>query len=1147
MSNIQYITHMEVIKRDGRREQIQFDKITTRIKNLCDDIDLKQIDPIYVAQQTIQKLKNGITTEEIDIFSSQICVSLAGDNPRYSNIAGKICISNLHKKTSNSFYETVKKLYFNKDFKGDHVPLVSYDFYKTVDRHKRMLDKAIDHDRDYHFDYFGFKTLERAYLTKINNEVIERPQYMWMRVSVAIHMDNIEKAIETYNYMSQGYFTHATPTLFNAGTVRQQCSSCYLIGIEDSIDGIYDTIKRCAKISKFAGGIGLHVSNIRAQGSIIRGTNGNSNGIVPMLKVFNETARYVDQCFIPETIIYTKDGFKRIDQIVVGDKVVTNDGTLQRVSQIMQDNYDDEMIKIDVMHSLFPLIVTENHPIYILNEKLMQADYIDAKNIKLNDLVGIPIPTYEKDIPEYTLDDCRFYGILVGNGNISHDDSVIYVDGNIDFVRTYLDDRLIPYTIDDNIITWNKNNRFKFNRAMLYDCNGEKIIHKNMLHLPKEKSLMLIRGLIESNGYIDDDITIEMISHNVIENLRYILLRFGVGTLGNVVNETNQYILKIPKVDIIANLFGIQKETCTYFVHDNLIWTRVNNMDKVHFKGTVLDLRIENNHNYLTHSGLVHNGGGRRKGSFAIYLEPHHADILDFLELKLNTGSEDMRARDLFLALWINDLFMKRVENDELWSLMCPDVCPGLTEVYGEEYKELYERYEKEGKYKKQIPARELWKKIYISMVETGTPYMLNKDAANTKSNQKNIGTIKSSNLCAEICEYSSDTEVAVCNLASIALSKFVNPDQTFDFEKLKTVSYIVTRNLNKVIDINYYPIIETAKSNFKHRPIGLGVQGLADTYVQMRIPFDSQRAHQLNKQIFETIYYGACLASNDIAKERALYFAEYFEKHENKYPRGYTKLKDGFDIMKWGKFNVTKDEFEMITNDKISSDLKGTYITFAGSPFSEGKFQFDLWNKTDELSGMWNWDELRQNVIKYGMRNSLLTALMPTASTSQILGNNEAFEPFTSNIYKRRTLAGEFIILNKYLVEDLIKLDLWNRDMKNDIINNNGSIQDIKSIPKDIKKLYKTVWEIKQKHIVMQAADRGIYIDQSQSMNIFMEKPDFNKVTSMLFTGWKLGLKTMMYYLRSKPATNALKFSLGNKVKNIKQESEEECLVCSA
>ena len=1165
-NNKEYTRYMEVIKRDGRREPIQFDKITTRIKNLCNDDDLKQIDPIYVAQQTIQKLKDGITTEEIDIFSSQICVSLAGDNPRYSNVAGRLCISNLHKKTSNSFYETVKKLYFNKDFKGDHVPIVSYTFYKTVDRHKRMLDKAIDHDRDYNFDYFGYKTLERAYLMKIDDDVIERPQFMWMRVAVAIHMDNMEKAIETYHYMSQGYFTHATPTLFNAGTNRQQCSSCYLIGISDSIDGIYDTLKRCAKISKFAGGIGLHVSNIRAQGSIIRGTNGKSNGLIPMLKVFNETARYVDQCFIPETIIYTKEGFKRIDQIAIGDKVVTIDGTLQRVTQVMQDYYNDEMIKIDIMHSLFPLIVTDNHPIYTLknqnrglnfntiinriNKKFIEPEYVDAKNITFNDLIGIPIPTFVKDIPEYTTDDCRLYGILVSNGNISHDDSVIYVNAETkdirDFIKSYLDNRLIPYTLDKNRIIWNKNNRFIFNRAMLYNDN-DKIIHKTMLHLPKDKSLMLIHGLIESNVGINDDITIEMISHNVIENLRYILLRFGVATLGYM--DEKIYVLKIPKAKIIANLFGIKNQSSsTYFVHDNIIWSRVNKVDKVKYRGTVLDLRIENNHNYLTHSGLVHNGGGRRKGSFAIYLEPHHADILEFLELKLNTGSEEMRARDLFLALWVNDLFMTRVENNETWSLMCPDMCPGLNEVYGNDYKELYERYESEGKFKKQIPARELWKKIYISMVETGTPYIANKDAANIKSNQKNIGVIKSSNLCAEIMEYSSDTETAVCNLGSIALVKFVKDDLTFDFDKLKTVAQTVTKNLNKIIDINYYPIVETIRSNFKHRPIGLGVQGLADTYVKMRIPFDSQRAHQLNKQIFETIYYGSCLASNEMAKERALFFAEYFEKHENKYPRGYTKLKDEFDIMKWGKHNVTKEEFDMIIDDKINSDLKGTYITFSGSPFSEGKFQFDLWNKTDQLSGMWNWEELRQNVVKYGMRNSLLTALMPTASTSQILGNNEAFEPFTSNIYKRRTLAGEFIIVNKYLVEDLIKLNLWNKDMKNTIISNNGSVQQINSIPLNIKKLYKTVWEIKQKHIVMQAADRGIFIDQSQSMNIFMDKPDFNKVTSMLFTGWKLGLKTMIYYLRSKPPSNALQFSLGSKVKqNNKIEEEEECLVCSA
>lgn len=1103
---IDYNTNMEVIKRDGRKESIKFDKITTRIQNLCTKEDLEQIDPTYVAQQTIQKLKNGITTEEIDEFSSQICVSLAGDNPRYSHIAGKICISNLQKKTSYSFYETIKKLYFNRDFNDNHVPLVSHELYKKVDRHRRILDKAIDHDRDYYFNYFGFKTLERSYLMRINNEIVERPQYMWMRVALAIHMDNIEQAIETYNLMSQGYFTHATPTLFNAGTLRQQCSSCYLIGTQDSINGIYDTLKKCSMISKYAGGIGLHISNIRCRESIIRGTNGKSNGIVPMLKVFNETARYVDQCFTPNTIIYTNNGYKKLQDIVPGDKVITLDGSFQKVTHIMQDNLSCKLLCFNNIQ------VTENHPLYIKKKINDKPEFLEAKYIQSGYYIGSPIPKYINDIESYDLDDCKLYGILLGYGKIINNKCYIVNSHHNEFVKSYLDKYYIIYTINWDIIEFDFDYRFKFSYNMLYNKSIEtKRIHPNFIHLPKEKILMILEGMDNIINCITKKSSdeIQYWFDNYGHNLRYLLLRCGI-TL------KNQLIL------------------------NNILWSQIEEINYQDYRGIVIDLRIENNHNYLTEYGLAHNGGGRRKGSIAIYLEPHHGDILDFLEMKLNTGAEEMRARDLFYALYINDLFMERVEKNELWSLMCPDICPKLNEVYGEEYRKLYETYEKEGKYIKQIPARDIIKKVYLSLRESGTPYIVNKDACNIKSNQKNLGTIKSSNLCSEIIQYSSDEEVAVCNLASIALVKFVNDDLTFDFEKLRQVANIVTKNLNKIIDINFYPIIETKKSNMKHRPIGIGVQGLADTYIKMRIPFDSYRAQQLNKKIFETIYFGACQASNEIATERALFFQEYFKKH-NKLPRGFTKLKEEYDIMKWDKYYVTKAELDMIISDNIDNNLKGTYITYQGSPFSEGKFQFDLWNKSNELSGMWDWKSLRKNVLQYGMRNSLLTALMPTASTSQILGNNEAFEPFTSNIYKRRTIAGEFIIVNKYLVEDLIKLGIWNRNVKEAIIRDNGSIQNIDNIPLNIKKLYKTVWEIKQIHIVNQAADRAIYIDQSQSMNIWMTQPNINQVVSMLFTGWKKGLKTLLYYLRTKPASNAKQYGINKKNDN------EECTMCSA
>lgn len=763
---------MYVIKRDGRREAVKFDKITARIKKLCYGFNPAIVDPVKISMKVIEGIYEGVTTAALDNLAAEVAASFTTQHPDYALLASRIAVSNLHKSTKKSFSETMRDLYEYIDPKTNKpAPMIADDVYDIILKNAEQLDSTIIYDRDFGYDFFGFKTLERSYLLKINGEVAERPQHMLMRVSLGIHKNDLDAAIETYDLMSERWFTHATPTLFNAGTPKPQMSSCFLLTTqEDSISGIYDTLKQCAQISQSAGGIGLSIHDVRATGSYIRGTNGTSNGIVPMLKVFNDTARYVDQ------------------------------------------------------------------------------------------------------------------------------------------------------------------------------------------------------------------------------------------------------------------------------------------------------------------------GGGKRKGSFAVYIEPWHADIVDFLDLKKNHGKEEQRARDLFYAMWIPDLFMERVEADGDWTLMCPNECPGLSDAYGDEFKALYEKYEKEGKGRKTLKAQKIWFKILESQIETGTPYMLYKDAANIKSNQKNLGTIKSSNLCTEILEYTSKDEVAVCNLASVALPKFVI-DGKFDFEKLFRITYRATLNLNKIIDNNYYPVIEARNSNMRHRPIGLGVQGLADAFILMRYPFDSEKARQLNKDIFETLYYAALTASKDLAKEY------------------------------------------------------GPYESYEGSPVSQGILQHDMWGV--KPSDRWEWDVLKAEIKKYGVRNSLLLAPMPTASTAQILGNNEAFEPYTSNIYTRRTLSGEFIIVNKHLLRDLVKLGIWNDDLKNKLILGNGSVQQIDEIPQNLKDLYKTAWELSQKVIINLAADRGAYIDQSQSLNLFMENPTFGKLTSMHFYGWKAGLKTGMYYLRSKAATSAIQFTV-DKAKKAEPKPED-------
>jgi ribonucleoside-diphosphate reductase alpha subunit len=826
---------MHVIKRNGKKEIISFDKILKRIKSLGKHFNLQHIIFAQLAMKVIDQLYDNIQTTKIDELTAEQCASMSSVHPDYTKLASAIVVSNLHKNTSDCYYETIKKLYEYRDINNNSFRLIDEGIMNIVGTNKAIINSFIDYERDYAFDFFGFKTLERAYLMRCNKIIVERPQHMLMRVALTIHGSNMDKVKETYDYMSQKYFIHATPTLFNAGSPRPQLSSCYLLSMEsDSIEGIFNTLKECAQISKWSGGIGLHVHNIRSSGAYIKGTNGTSNGLIPMLGVFNKTARYVDQ-------------------------------------------------------------------------------------------------------------------------------------------------------------------------------------------------------------------------------------------------------------------------------------------------------------------------GGKRNGSFAIYIEPHHPDIEDFLDLKKNHGDEESKCRDLFYALWISDLFMERVMGNKVWSLFCPDKCPGLSDCHSEAFRELYLKYEDEGKYNKQINARDLWIKILDSQMETGTPYLLYKDAANAKSNQKNLGTIKSSNLCTEIIEYSDSQETAVCNLASLGLPMYISEDKSFDYEKLYNVVQVVVSNLNNVIDINYYPTPKTKRSNFKHRPVGIGIQGLADVFFKMDLAFTSDQAKEINIKIFETIYYAALEKSMLLSKQRLEYMRFLKEQY---YLNNWTFITDEDECREYNIYNVSDASIHIaIENDKLiekalasvkpvkaeidnlDSEFLGAYSSFKGSPASYGQLQFDLWNVTPS-SGRYDWAALKENIMTYGIRNSLLVAPMPTASTSQILGNNECFEPITSNIYSRKTLAGDFVLVNKYLVEDLLKLGLWNEDLKNSIIANKGSVSHIQDLVPHLKEKYKTVWELPMKEIINMSRDRGAYICQSQSLNLWIEDPDSKILTSMHFYSWKAGLKTGIYYLRRKAKHQAQQFTIEPKNK---------------
>ena len=1045
---------MNVTKRNGQLETISFDKILRRIKSVGNEVGIK-INYTALVIKVIDQLYDGISTTKIDELTAEQCASMSSIHYDYNILAGRILISNHQKNTSTSFSEVMSQLYHYNDKHGLHSPLVSKDLYDVVQSNADFFDDLCDYNRDYLIDYFGFKTLERSYLMRINRNIVERPQHMWLRVSIGIHGSDIDSVIETYQYMSQKYFIHATPTLFNAGMTRPQLSSCYLLSMEsDSIDGIYNTLKDCALISKLAGGIGLHIHNVRATGSQIRGTNGTSNGIVPMLRVFNNTARYVDQCVTPETIIYTDEGPIQIQSCISGKTRIFNQtGQLETIQTVLEHFYEGEMFVISTEFSKSSLYITPEHPVYVIRSQSETPEWIEAKDLDKNDSIVYSVPRYENDVQNISEDDCRFYAYLFIYGAIDFDkgDYVLYTkmlsDTNCEFIINYLGTKLVQYTMKNECISWNPALHLPFRNGDFYGSNNEKRIHSRWLFLSLSKTDVLHYTFISEMNAIETDIT---------SQLQFLKVRLH--------SKNPLFTSKIECID-----------TTTY-------------------SGLVYDLQMENQHDYLLDTGLVHNGGGKRNGSFAIYLEPWHADIESFLQLRKNHGDEELKARDLFYALWIPDLFMERVKSNGKWTLMCPDECPGLSDVYGDTFVTLYEKYESDGKGRNTMNARDLWFRILDAQMETGTPYLLFKDAANKKSNQKNLGTIKSSNLCCEIIEYSDEKETAVCNLASLGLPTFVE-EGVFNYDKLYDITKIVTKNLNKIIDINYYPTEKTRRSNMRHRPIGIGVQGLADTFILLGVPFYSEDAKIINQNIFETIYYAALTESCDL------------------------------------------------------SEKYGSYETFAGSPASEGILQFDLWS-IDPGCSRYDWSALKNRIQKVGLRNSLLVAPMPTASTSQILGFNECIEPITSNIYSRRTLAGDFIQVNKYLMTDLLALNLWTENVKNNIIANHGSIQQIDFIPQEIKDKFRTVWEIPMRHLIDMSADRGAFICQSQSLNLWLEDPTYSNLTSMHFHSWSKGLKTGIYYLRRRGKHQAQQFTIEPEKGVLSTNVEEEdtiCEMCSA
>lgn len=1462
-----------VKKRNGTKQTISSNKLKRFMSTLCGITPPLQRVRIETLLQTMNSgFASHMDARDIPNYVSDVASSFVLDHYEYGYLAGRAIISKLHKETPERFSYFVKAS-----------PFLSDEFKRRVAKNATEIDNMIVHNRDYHFDIFGIKTLQRSYLLKENNRFVERPQYMYMRVAVMVG-ETLPRIQETYEALSQHRYTHATPTLFHAGFKKQQLASCFLMTIaKDSIDSIFNTIKKAANISKGAGGIGLAISNVRGKGSLIKGTGGTSNGIVPMIKVINETMRYVDQCVLPSTIVYTLQGPKQIQYLSNGDKII-HESSIEEIQNVLEHPIEKASMRvIHTMHSIEPLTITEEHPVFALKDigkaynfneikkrldnHSIAPDWIDAKDLQTRDFIAYPIPQYQKDIPSISEDDCYFYGVLLGDGHLNQRSMYGHITFHTidkqhigDFLKCYFDSKCIQYdeSVEGNTsrIRWNKTTILPIKYGDIYDMNKEKHVSPKWLHLPCEKISKIVQGLMDTDGCVGKEIVFDSTSRNLIESMRYMCLRLGMLTSGYVRDRVGQchqtakgpitnrkisYTLRIPKT-----------ETSSYFQHNNMLFTRVQNIEKTEHTGTLYDLQFQKDHSYITHNGLIHNGGGKRKGSCALYLEPHHPDILDFLQMKKPNGLEEHRARDLFYAVYLSDVFMERVKDDQMWSLIDPNECPALQDAVGDQYRSLYQQLEKENRIVKSIRARQLWFDILDAQTETGTPYILYKDACNLKSNQNNLGTIRSSNLCvspdtliltsngfekikrlselpedvqvwngeeftntrcvktgenqsmvrvtfsnglhldcteyhkfyiqrsyskkdvhcvraheltpgmklikwtapvidrskktmkypythglfcadgtysmnklqrnpcrnkvvigtdfckrhmncnkdlyespdgickaisgvdkpilylygekklllphisirttsnrvdkqgrinislpfdikqkfyvpvdctmdtrlrwlegyldgdgcvcvnqncqsiqvisthkefltnivlmlqtmgvhscvkasrkagykklpdgkgghkkylckdqfrliiasaglnqlislgfspkrlqvshhnanrsathfvkvsnvesigcmdtycfkeekrgmgifngvitgqcAEILEYTSEKEVAVCTLASIALNKFVKNNQ-YDFEALAETTKLVVRNLDRCIDCTYYPIKEAKTSNNKHRPMGIGVQALADVFALLKMPYESEQAAILNKQIFETMYYAALTESHRLAT------------------------------------------------------VKGAYDTFEGSPLSKGQFQFDLWGK--QPLGMYDWNTLRGNIQRDGVRHSLLLALMPTASTAQIMGNTESFEPRTSNLYTRRVLSGEYVVVNKQLQDYLYDEGLW-MSSKDQIIRDRGSVKNL-PVSQEVKDVFKTVWEISQKSLINMAADRGIYIDQTQSFNLYVAKPSRALLSTIHMYTWKKGLKTGCYYLRSRPAADAIQFTVAV------EEDNDVCMSCSS
>ena len=1414
---------MFVSKRNGKLEQVAFDKILQRIKKVGMEADIK-INYTALAMKVIDQLYDKISTTKIDELTAEQCASMSSTHPDYNALAGRITISNHHKNTESSFTKVMTQLYQFKDVHGVNQPLVSKQLYQSMSMiGYKKLNGLCDYTRDYLIDYFGFKTLERAYLMKLDRKIVERPQHMWLRVALGIHGTNWEKIVETYEHMSQKYFTHATPTLFNAGTPNPQLSSCYLMSMEDdSIDGIFNTLKDCALISKWAGGIGLHIHNVRATGTHINGTNGTSNGIVPMLKVFNNTAKYVDQCVLPTTWVYTTDGPVEIQDIIANKtKLINETGKTEVVQNVLEHTYEGKLLSIDSEFSYIPLEITPEHPVLAVPATAISYDgspivpeYIDAKDLRENDYIAMAIPKHVVDDSSLSNEICYFYGLMLFGGYMYNFEMAgryenrkscflvldrEYHTKEIPVCLEFLTQHHIAFT-QEKIekcgrpllkLDWNQCVDFPIRYSDMF-YRGEKRIQSRWLNLPVKKQYHILKGIFDINktGFVDEPMSLNVYnilhpSFIVMEAVRYLLLRSKSVTKYYYLEQSDIYHLTAVLDPKLVKFMKIKCEEFIPIISDNkYIFDKILSTEERDYSGTLYDLQMKDVHNYMVHNGVIHNGGGKRNGSFAIYLEPWHADVEMFLQMRKNHGDEELKARDLFYALWIPDLFMERVKSNGQWTLMCPHECPGLSDVYGDKFKTLYEKYETDGRGKRTVNARDLWFQILDAQMETGTPYLLYKDAANRKSNQKNLGTIKSSNLCVapetlvltddghypiyslwagnypenqqeshkmvniwngtefsevevmktgedqelvevftsdgvslvctpyhkffirenediyikeardlnpedelqecpafpctdkgesiermkaidlgievgmmslrltdetvltsnifvpmyynlqtkldwlagflepyvcdlridkeshiyipcksliflqdlkwmlqtcgintyiqcveedtknlviaviqikrlmqfglafyhdyfkekeisaaemaseimnpiikitrveqltrredtycfveplqhagvfngirtsqctEIIEYSDKDETAVCNLASIALPAFVEPSDegevTFNYEKLHEVTKIVTGNLNRIIDVNYYPTPKTRVSNMRHRPIGIGVQGLADVFLRMGFTFTEAKSKQMNRDIFETIYHASLERSCEIAQE------------------------------------------------------EGAYETFKGSPASEGILQFDMW-EVDPGSTRYDWSDMKTQIKTHGLRNSLLLAPMPTASTSQILGYNECIEPITSNIYTRRTIAGEFIMVNRYLMKELLDLGMWNETLKNHMVANNGSIQDLEYIPQEVRDKYKTVWEIPMRDLIDMSADRGVFICQSQSLNLWMEDPNYNTMTSMHFYSWSKGLKTGIYYLRRRPRHQAQQFTIEPEKRKALEEEEGGCEMCSA